>query len=346
MTIFDLMTSQNIVAYWETLSQDRAPYLFETMFPSDKKLGLDLSYIKGSAGLPVVLNVSAFDVKAVPRPRIGFDKMYAEMPFFKESMTISERLRQELNMVLQTGNQAYIDTVMNKIFNDTVRLLESAAVSRERMRAMAVTSGTVAMAANGQEYSYDYNVPADHKFTEHNFNTADFDICQYLIGCLDKIEDDTGVRPTRGVCSRAQLNKIMQNTVLKKNIYVLTNGVGTINAKNAIAYIEDQTGVTLEVYSKRYKDETGATKAYVPDDVVVLFPDGDLGTTWFGTTPEESDLMSGSSANVSITDVGVAITTMKREDPVNVETKVSMICLPSFEMADQIAIIDASRRII
>ena len=55
-----------------------------------------------------------------PRNRIGFDKMEAEMPFFKESMTISERLRQELNMVLQTGNQTYIDAIMNRIFNDTV----------------------------------------------------------------------------------------------------------------------------------------------------------------------------------------------------------------------------------
>lgn len=342
MTIFDLMTSQNIVAYWETLSNNRAPFYFESFFPADKKLGLDLSYIKGSSGLPVVLNVSAFDVKAVPRNRIGFDKMEAEMPFFKESMTISERLRQELNMVLQTGNQTYIDAIMNRIFNDTVRLLESAAVSRERMRSMAVVSGTVVMAANGQEYNYDYNVPVDHKFTETNFNTADFDICQYLIECLDKIEGDTGVRPTRAVCSRSQMNKILHNNVLKKNIYVLTNGVGTINVQNATAYIEEQTGVRLEVYGKKYKDETGAVKAYVPDDVIAIFPDNDLGTTWFGTTPEESDLMSGTSANVTITDTGVAVTTMKREDPVNVETKVSMICLPSFEMADQVAIIDTS----
>ena len=52
--------------------------------------------------------------------------------------------------------------------------------------------------------------------------------------------------------------------------------------------------------------------------------------------------MTGSTANVAITDTGVAVTTMKREDPVNVETKVTMICLPSFEMADQVAIIDTA----
>ena len=78
----------------------------------------------------------------------------------------------------------------------------------------------------------------------------------------------------------------------------------------------------------------------MPSDTMVMFPDGDLGRTWFGTTPAESDLMSGSAANVSITDTGVAVVTVTKTDPVNVETIVSMICLPSFEMADQVYIMD------
>ena len=78
------------------------------------------------------------------------------------------------------------------------------------------------------------------------------------------------------------------------------------------------------------------------DDTFVIFPQGKLGTGWFGTTPEQSDLMAGSAANVSITDVGVAVTTSKETDPVNVDTKVSMIYLPSFETADQVGIIDVT----
>ena len=100
----------------------------------------------------------------------------------------------------------------------------------------------------------------------------------------------------------------------------------------------------LEVYvnSKQYISDTGAAVKYVPDDTFVLFPTGNLGFTWFGTTPEESDLLSSGVANVSITDTGVAITTMPKSDPVNVETKISMISLPSFEAADQIFIADVA----
>ena len=106
--------------------------------------------------------------------------------------------------------------------------------------------------------------------------------------------------------------------------------------------MKDQLNLSVYVNNKRYKNELGVATKFVADDTFVLFPEGQLGTTWFGTTPEESDLLSGSVANVSITDTGVAVTTMKKADPVNVETKVSMICLPSFESADQIFIADTT----
>ena len=145
MTIFDLMTSQDLAAYWEELMQDRDPYPAEELFPNDKKRGLSLKWLKGSKGQPIVLSVSTFDTFAVPRARIGFEKLSTEMPFFKESSYIDEELRQELNMVLETGNQVYIDTTMNKIFDDETRLLEGAAASRERMRMMALTTGVISM---------------------------------------------------------------------------------------------------------------------------------------------------------------------------------------------------------
>ena len=54
--------------------------------------------------------------------------------------------------------------------------------------------------------------------------------------------------------------------------------------------------------------------------------------------------MTGNAANVTITDTGVAVTTTKETDPVNVDTKVSMIFLPSFEAADQVYILDTKQQ--
>lgn len=343
MTIFDLVQAQELAAYWNELTKDRAPYLGETLFPNDKKLGLDLKWIKGSKGLPIVLKPSAFDVAAVPRPRIGFNALSTQMPFFKESMYIDEELRQELNMVLETNNQAYIDSVINRVFDDQVSLLEGARARREMMRMMALTTGLISITANGQNYDYDYGLdPVANKATVSVSwdNTALATPVNDIRKWQTKVEDATGVRPTRAICSRKTWGYLLNNVEIKKNIFVASNGQGQMNDTRLNQHLMDELDLQVVVYSKRYADETGATFAYVPDDTFVLFPEGALGKSWFGTTPEESDLMASKVANVSIVETGVAITTIEKADPVNVETKVTMIQLPSFEAADQVHIAD------
>lgn len=345
MTIFDLVLSAELVAYWETLMQDEAPYIGEELFPADKKRGLNLQWIKGSQGLPVVLKNSAFDVAAIPRARIGFDKLSANMPYFKESTYIDEELRQELNMVLETGNQAYIDSVMNRIFDDETRLLRGAAAAREMMRMMALTTGVIAMQSNGQVFSFDYGIPAAHKTTVTTSwsDLTNSDPMEDIRAAKEQILDDTGAVVTRAICDGKTWRNLRNNEKIKKDIFVLTNGAGAVSDQRLRTYLLDELGIEVVVNDKRYVDNTGATVKYVPEDVFVMFPDGPLGKTWFGTTPAESDLMSGSAANVSITDTGVAVTTVKKEDPVQVETIVSMICLPSFEQADQVYILDTKK---
>lgn len=342
MTIFDLVQAQEITAYWEELVQDEAPYPTEELFPDDKKRGLKLSWLKGSRGLPVVLKTSAFDVHAIPRPRIGFEKLSAEMPYFKESMYIDEELRQELNMVLETGNQAYIDAVMNRIFDDEMQLLRAARASRERMRMMALTTGVVSMANNGQAFTYDYQVPANHKVTVSTSwsSVSTADPIEDMRVAKELIADETGAVLTRAMCDGVTWRNIRNNVNIQKKIFVLSNGVGSISDDRLRQYILDEVGITVVVNDKRYMDENKNTLKFMPSNTFVMFPDGALGKTWFGTTPAESDLMTSNVANVSITDTGVAVTTVQKADPVNVETIVSQICLPSFPEADKIYILD------
>lgn len=341
MTIFDIITSTEIASYWELMTQDRAPYLGEELFPNEKKLGLKLDWLKGSSGLPIVLKASAFDVKAVPRPRIGFEKMSAQMPFFKESKNIDEELRQQLNMIIETGNQAYIDTISNRIFADETELLEGAAAQRERMRMMMLTTGVISMKSNGQVYEYDYRIPEGHKKTvTKSWSDQTATIMDDIRKAQDIIREDTGVELTRAITTSKVIGYMRNNTEIKKSIAILTDGQGFISDSKVVSYIKDELGITIAVYDKKYKDEDGNTQNYVPEDTFTLIPDGTLGNTWFGTTPEESDLLTSGVANVSIVDTGVAITTVNETDPVNVNTKVTMICLPDFPTADQVFVYD------
>lgn len=340
MTIFDLMTAPELAAYWTELLQDEAPYPCEELFPAQKKIGLSLKWLKGAKGLPIVLKTSAFDTKAIPRGRIGFEKLSAEMPYFKESSYIDEELRQELNMVLETGNQAYIDSVMNRVFDDELRLLRGARASRERMRMMALTTGVVAMAANGQAFTFDYGVPSNHKgnATVSWSNSETADPIEDIENAQSIIKDETGVECTRAMCNGKVWRQLRKCKSIIRMIYANNVNATQVKDSELKSFLKEELNLSVYVNDMRYKDEQGQTTPFMPADTFVLFPDGDLGSTWFGTTPAESDLMSTNVANVSIVETGVAITTKKEADPVQVETIVSMICLPSFEAADDVYI--------
>ena len=342
MNIFDLVNAPELAAYWSTLTQDEAPYPCEELFPDNKKRGLQLSWIKGARGLPVVLKTSAFDANAIPRPRIGFDRLVTEMPYFKESIYVDEELRQELNMVLETGNQAYIDSVVARVFDDETNLLRGAAASRERMRMMALTTGVVTMANNGQSFSFDYGVTHKGNAATAWSDHATSDPLEDIRKAMESIQDDTGAEITRAMCDGATWRNIRNNEALAKKIYVLSNGVGAVSDRILREFILDELGLEVMINDKRYTNESGTATKYMPQDTFVMFPDGPLGSTWFGTTPAESDLMGGAAANVAITDTGVSVTTHQTVDPVNVETIVAQICLPSFERADEVYILDTT----
>ena len=340
--IYDVVTSRELATYWQVADKYREPYFGESKFPAVKKLGLDLSWIKGARKAPVALQLSAFDAKAIPLSRQGFEKMVAEMPFFKNSMNIDEKQRQELNLVLASGNQAMIDVIVNKIFNDEMYLLENARLAREMMRMQLLTTGVISIANNGQSYSYDFGVPVTHKVTPQvGWNViATADPVTDINKWLDIIENDTGVRPTEALINGTTLSALGKVAAIKNAIYVFAGGTVNVTRERVRNFLEEETGCTFFVYNKGYSNpETNAFVKFVPDGTVVFMPSGALGNTYFGTSPEESDLMSGATdAEVSIVDTGVAITTHKEVDPVNVQTKASMICLPSFELADQIII--------
>ncbi|AKA68543.1 major capsid protein [Clostridium scatologenes] len=341
--IFDLVTAQEIGTYYTSNSSNTIPYLGATLFPPKKQLGLDLSWIKAANGLPVALMPAAFDTKATLRDRIGFTKIETQMPFFREAMKIGEKDRQEMNKAQGAANAAYMMPIINKIFDDATNLVNGAEVDNERMRMQLLSTGKISIVANGLAYDYDYEFKESHKETLLttakwsdlvNSNPVD-DIRRWQ----DSIEDDTGVRPTNAVCTRKTWNYLMNNQKIKLDM-------NTQNGQNIIltdamlkTYFQTKLGLSIAVYNKKFALQDGSSNLFYPDNTFTLFPDGNLGNTYFGTTPEESDLMAGGTdAQVQIVNTGVAVTTIKHKHPVNVETIVSEIAMPSFETIDSVFI--------
>lgn len=347
MSIYDLITSAELAAYWDENTRNDEPYLGETLFPNRKQIGIDLKWIKGRSGIVPVLNPSAFDVHVLPRIREGFEEFRTSMPFFKESYYVDEELRQELLKIMSSSQTLLAETILARVFDDATKLLKAAASQRERLRMNMLTTGVVAFNANGQAFEFDYQLdPAQLQTAAVSWaTTATSDPLADLQTAIDYLEANTDSEPARVLMNRTTFNNMKASEKLRNSIYALNSIITTgavISNDTVSAYVEQNSGLEIIVYNKSYTNEQGVTSKYVPDGVVVVMPSGTLGNTWFGTTPEEADLMSSNVANVSIVDTGVAVTTMVKADPVSVETKVSQIVMPSFERAGEIVIIDVA----
>src|SRR5699024_6174710 len=132
------------------------------------------------------LDLSSFDAKVIPLSREAFSKITQDMPFFKNSLNINEKQRQQLNMILSSDNRAYIDSIVNDIYNDESRLLTNASATREMLRMQALTSGAIAFASNGQAITYDYGVPSANKVTSNWHTATTADPIADINGWLDK----------------------------------------------------------------------------------------------------------------------------------------------------------------
>ncbi|MDO4754505.1 MAG: major capsid protein, partial [Bacillota bacterium] len=211
-------------------------------------------------------------------------------------------------------------------------------------RMQLLTTGRIAVTANGVALDYDYKMKPEHKgnaavsWATHATSNPVIDIQK----AQQTVAKNTGTKPTRLIMNSKTFANMAMSKSIKMDMNILSGENIIVTEEMAKMYFRSKLGINIQVYDKMFKDEAGVEKNYVPDDVVVIIPDGMLGATMFGTTPEESDLMSGTDAQVSIVNTGMAITTSKRVDPVNVETKVSMITLPSFERIDEIYILDTT----
>lgn len=341
-SIKDLVTAQNVAAYWTEKNKNAQPLLGETLFPKKKRLGTKLEWIKGANNQPVALRPSSYDAKAIRRDRQGIDQYTTTMPFFKESKYIDEEMRQDLNNVIAANNAEVVNAILTNIYDDAAELIDASEIALERMRMEMLSTGTITLSDNAQSFEYDYLLDATTQKVNASADwaTASTDI----IGDIVKVVEDAkarGVNITRAVCNSSVAKNFRTNNALKNAIYVFAGGTVPVTTARALDYIYNETGVRFYVYDNVYVNAAnGQTVKYIPNDTVVFMADGILGNTNMGTTPEESDLINNLNAEVAIVNGGVAVTTSQTVDPVNTETKVSMVALPSFERASDIVIMD------
>ena len=339
ISIFDIVTPGNVISYYDSRMTNQDTYMGEMLFPATKQLGTELTKIGGRAGVPVELKASAFDVQATFRDRLSVETRTQTMPFFKEGMRVDEKIRQQLLNLASAGNAQVLAPLVRNIFDDTSNLLRGARVTRERMVMELISTGKIAINNNGVAMEYDYGIDEDYQKVKAAKAWSDTDTSNPLKDMRDWVEDFKiryGVTLGYAVMTSKTFSYIANNKNVIKQLYpTVTDPSGLmIRNEQVKQLVQDTVGVRILINNNIYATQVrGASKKFFPDDVVSFLPDsGVLGNMVFGTTPEEVDLLNSTltSAKVQITDTGVAVKTSVSYDPVNVNTIVSQICLPSF----------------
>jgi len=356
MRLRDAYSAKAIAIAHTEAASNKIPYLGSLLFPAKKKMGLDLKWIKTSKGLPVSLMPSAFDTRSTIRSREGIKIQETEMAYFKESMLVKEVDEQEILRVKESSDP-YAQEVLDRIFDDANTLVDGARVVPERMimQLLNPINGhpSISISADGATYSYNYD--PDGSYATNNYEaltshacwndlTADStaDPLKDIQDAQDAVEAKTGTRPSIAIMSRETFNYVKANPKIKNYILAqnLTATVMITDAKVKELFLTE-LGVTIIVYTKQFKTEAGLASQFFADGFCALVPEGALGNTWFGTTPDERTLLSDPNYDTALVDTGIAVTVTTTSDPVHTKTTVSEIVLPSFERMDETYVIKA-----
>ena len=219
------------------------------------------------------------------------------------------------------------------------------------MQLLAPSDGSPKISIEANEVTYAYNYDPNSTYKTKNFaslttdtdkwsDTTKSDPMDDIATALDAVEAETGERPSIMIVSRKTMDYLKQNAKIKSAI-LAQNTTATVfmNDNRVKEVFSNELVIRIIVYSKQYKKEDGTAAKFYPDGFATLIPDGALGNTWYGTTPEERTLMGSGEADVSIVNTGVAVAVTTTSDPVHTKTTVSEIVLPSYERMDSTYVI-------
>ncbi|SFE91920.1 major capsid protein [Peptostreptococcus sp. D1] len=335
----DFLNSKNIALYINGLPP--VPTIDEALFPTKKILGIELEHAKGSKKRPVALKLSTFDVQAKLRALKADVKIEKkEMPFFKEAVGLKENDRRQIVQALASNNSNIVDMLMKEVFENYSVLVEGGLVQMKRMRTQLIQTGQINLTSDDGDVIVDYGIPSENKetlsLTARWSQTDTSDIVGDIKRWQKKFTDKGLSKPTRMLLTEKTWSYITSNAAIIKDLKTRSFGEVILTDEDFVKFLKVKCDIEIAILSGVYLDEKGVEQKYYKDNVVTLIPNGTLGNTVYGTTPEEFDSKYGSGKlDTSIVREAIAITTMVKEDPVGVDTKVSMIGMPSFDRIDE-----------
>lgn len=352
MLINEVLNSKSIALTTTEEASNQIPYLGLNWFPERKKQGLDLSWIKTHKGLPVSLAPSNFDTIPTLRAREGLSKEKTQMAFFREGMEVGEEEMLEIERISSTDDP-YLKSALSSVYDDTNNLVSGAEVVPERMRMslLATEAGhpVITIESDGVQYAYDYDKDGSYA-KDHYAKLEDTSMWSDTVNSkpLTDLNNARKKLQKKGKIAKYVLmntntfqylleNAQIRNSILAQNLTATIE----VDDDTVNSVVQKRTKLTIVLYDKMYMDEAKKEHYFYPDNKVTLLPEGKLGSTWFGTTPEERTARQ--VADVDVTTYGTGITVATKVEygpPMKMSVFASEVVLPSYENMDSTFVLE------
>lgn len=352
MLINEVLNSKSIALTTTEEASNQIPYLGLNWFPERKKQGLDLSWIKTHKGLPVSLAPSNFDTIPTLRAREGLSKEKTQMAFFREGMEVGEEEMLEIERISSTDDP-YLKSALSSVYDDTNNLVSGAEVVPERMRMslLAAEAGhpVITIESDGVQYAYDYDKDGSYA-KDHYAKLEDTSMWSDTVNSkpLTDLNNARKKLQKKGKIAKYVLmntntfqylleNAQIRNSILAQNLTATIE----VDDDTVNSVVQKRTKLTIVLYDKMYMDEAKKEHYFYPDNKVTLLPEGKLGSTWFGTTPDERTARQ--VADVDVTTYGTGITVATKVEygpPMKMSVFASEVVLPSYENMDSTFVLE------
>lgn len=324
----ELLRQKDILDY---LKERQYPVMLgEELFPEMKSMFLEFDVLREGSRTPVAAMVHSFDTEAEIGSREA-EKMAVELAYFKRKMQLTEKEIVALQFPRNAAEKKYLT---ERVYKDFDFLNQGIRARIEAMRMELLTEGKITFAENGVNATIDYGVPDEHKAANVDWDKADSDPLEDMLVWYNKME----TKPKRVLTSNTILMKLLKHPKIMARLFGNnTTRIATIGELNT--YLASLGLPQIYTYDEVYKVQKGRTfesRRYFAENSFVMFPNGSLGQTVYGPTPEEIALTRKS--DVTAEQVGKIIDVLYEEgnDPVGIWKKAAATALPTCPYADEL----------
>lgn len=332
----DVFNDYQLIDYSKALPPQTGA--LDGLFPTRKVFDMRAEILKSNFNQDTSAQFYPLDVPVKDGQREGFEQGEVALGYIAEKMSLNE---QEIFIIENPRNSQERQFYINKMFQDAARIRGRINTRITRLQYEALTTGKINIEdENGFSYQMDFGVPTNHKET-YNWSDTKHDIFEDLFKVKEKIQTDTGFVPRYIITSPKWLYTIVKN----ESVRLQTNGdnyksryitPAELNER-LVRYELPQIKVDNRTYKERVMKKGKVVDTFVryfPEDMFVAVPDGILGQTLRGDTPEARGLRNQGIADVEYGDI--TMVTYKEVNPTRHHIYGSTTAMVTFPYADQV----------